>query len=279
MKDTKNNNSSGSNFWFLKEHDPMFMQLAITAEQAFAGDPNTALMKLRQLGEALAQDIAVRCGIQFDNQTTQADLLFKINREINLDPAIRGLFHTLRIEGNKATHQFKTKHKEAMDGLKVARAITVWFHQSFGKQGTNFKPGPFTLPSDPSQQLRDLQTQIAQLKGELSETSEQLDSNKYLAELEAKEKAEYAALAEQMDIDARHFEQQAKQYEEELIKQQQEFNRHLEEKLQKRLAEQSKQHQQALKQVSQRTQQASNELALNEEFTRILIDQQLVEAG
>ena len=30
-----------SNFAFLEEHDPVFLQLAGTAEQVFASDPNT----------------------------------------------------------------------------------------------------------------------------------------------------------------------------------------------------------------------------------------------
>jgi hypothetical protein len=92
------------NFPFLEEHDAVFLQLAVTAERVFFSDPNTTLIKLRQLGEALAQNIAARCGIGFDDQTSQADLLYKINRELRLDPEIRTLFHTLRIEGNKATH-------------------------------------------------------------------------------------------------------------------------------------------------------------------------------
>ena len=139
-----------SNFEFLGEHDPVFLQIASAAERAFSSDPNTTLIKLRQLGEALAQDLAARTGITFDETTSQADLLWKLNREIRLDSTIRDLFHTLRIEGNKATHQFRTQHKEAMDGLRIARALAVWFHQSFSKQGTNFKPGPFLPPQDPS---------------------------------------------------------------------------------------------------------------------------------
>jgi type I restriction enzyme R subunit len=118
------------NFDFLQEHDPVFFQLASTAEQVFASDPNTTLIKLRQLGEALAQNIAARCGIEIEETTPQADLLYKLNREIRLDRTIRDLFHTLRFEGNKATHQFRTQHKEAMDGLRLARALAVWFHQS-----------------------------------------------------------------------------------------------------------------------------------------------------
>ena len=100
-----------SNFEFLKEHDPVFFQLAFAAEQSFSADPNTTLIKLRQLGEAFAQDMAARCGIEFEEETSQADLLFKLSREIRFDPNIRDLFHTLRIEGNRAAHQFRTKHK------------------------------------------------------------------------------------------------------------------------------------------------------------------------
>lgn len=128
-----------SNFEFLDEHDPVFAQLGTAAERTFASVPNTTLIKLRQLGEALARDLAARSGIQFDETTSQADLLWKLNREIRLDPTIRDLFHTLHIEGNKATHQFRTRHKEAMDGLRIVRALAVWFHQSFGKGGASFK--------------------------------------------------------------------------------------------------------------------------------------------
>ncbi len=103
-----------SNFDFLQEHDSVFFQLASAAEQSFVGDPNTTLIKLRQLGEALAQDLAARCGIGFDENTTQADLLFKLNRQIRLDPNIRDLFHTLRIEGNRATGQ----HISLRPGIK-----------------------------------------------------------------------------------------------------------------------------------------------------------------
>ncbi|WP_242675164.1 hypothetical protein [Phytopseudomonas dryadis] len=76
-------------FTFLQEHDPVFVQLASTAERVFASDPNTTLIKLRQLGEALAQDLAGRAGIEFDATTTQSDLLYKLGREIQRDQNIR----------------------------------------------------------------------------------------------------------------------------------------------------------------------------------------------
>lgn len=260
------------NFSFLAEHSPLLAQLGRTAEQAFSGDPNTTLIKLRQLGEVLAQDLAARSGVEFDSETTQADLLYKLQREIQLDPEIRSLFHTLRIEGNKATHQFQTKHKDAMDGLKVARALAIWYHQSVSKQGANFKAGPFVPPQDPSTELRHLQTQIEQLKVELGSTTQALESNQQLAALVEKEKEEYSVLALQMDAEARTFEALAMEHEAALLQSKQEFDAQLR-ALQQQLTSQQTQ------QLKARTQQASRQFSPNEELTRILIDQQLVEAG
>ncbi|WP_455229844.1 type I restriction-modification system endonuclease [Geopseudomonas aromaticivorans] len=266
--------AESSNFAFLREHDPVFLQLASTAERVFASDPNTTLIKLRQLGEALAQDLAVRAGIELDATLSQADLLYRLSREIQLDGNIRNLFRTLRVEGNKATHGFRTQHREALDGLKVAHALAIWFHQSFGKQGGAFRPGPFVIPQDPSAPLRALQEQIEQLRGELGSSHQQLESNQQLAELLAREKDQYASLAGQMDEEARTYEQLALEHEAALAQTRAEFEARLQ-----ALHQQLESQPQAAQQVMQRTQQASSQFDLNEDLTRILIDQQLTDAG
>lgn len=268
-----------SNFDFLAEHDPLFVELALSAERAFASDPNTTLIKLRQLGEALAQHLAVLAGITFDGQTSQADLLYKINRELKLEPVVRELFHTLRIEGNKATHQFKTQHKEAINGLVVARKLAIWFHQSFGKAGVQFKPSPFVALTDPSEQLRKLQTEMAQLKNELQQANIDLGSSQQLNELIAKEKEEYEALAHAMDEESRTLAQQAAQHEQALRQQQQTYEAKIK-ALQAQLATQDDKAQaNQRQQLSRNTQAATQHIVLDEALTRILIDQQLIEAG
>ena len=270
---------SSANFGFLAEHDQLFVELAGTAERAFSSDPNTTLIKLRQFGEALAQHLAALSGIEFDEQTSQADLLYRLNRELRLEPQVTELFHTLRIEGNKATHQFRTRHKEAMDGLKLARALAIWFHRSFGKTGPSFKPGPFLPPADPSAELRQLQADIDKLSHELQQTNIELDSSQQLSQLIAKEKAEYEALAHAMDEESRALAEQAKQHEQALEEQQQAYEYKIK-SLQQQLAEQGEKTVNAQRQkVAQQTKAASDTLVLNEELTRILIDQQLVEAG
>lgn len=266
--------AKSSNFDFLKEHDPVFIQLACAAEQAFSADPNTTLIKLRQLGEAFAQDMAARCGIEFDDKTSQADLLFKLNREIRLDANILSLFHTLRTEGNRATHQFRTQHKEALAGLQLARTLAIWFHQAFGKQGAAFKAGAFVTPTDPSQQLRELSAQIEQLKAQLQDANGQVENNQQLVALVAREKNEYAALAEHMDREAKTYEQLALATEKHLNEERQAFEARL-----KKLQAEIENKPQQTQQLSGKLQKASAQLSLNEELTRILIDQQLIAAG
>lgn len=53
-----------SNFYFLKHHDELLVRLAQTAETCFVPDPNTTLIKMRQLGEELAKTIASRVGVE-----------------------------------------------------------------------------------------------------------------------------------------------------------------------------------------------------------------------
>lgn len=268
-----------SNFEFLKEHDPLFVELALSAERAFTSDPNTTLIKLRQLGEALAQHLAALAGIPFDEQTTQADLLYKISRELKLEPVVKELFHTLRVEGNKATHQFRTQHKEAINGLVVARKLAIWFHQSFGREGTQFNPGPFVPLTDPSEQLHKLQTEIAQLKNDLQQANHDLDSSQQLNELIAREKDEYESLAHAMDEESRALAQQAAAHEQALNQQQQDYEAKIT-SLQAQLAAQDESSRLAQRQqLNSKTQAATQHIVLDEALTRILIDQQLTEAG
>jgi type I restriction enzyme, R subunit len=201
-------------------------------------------------------------------------LLFKLNREIRLDPNILGLFHTLRIEGNRATHQFRTVHKEALDGLRLARTLAIWFHQAFGKPGAAFKPGPFEAPADPSHPLRELTTQIEQLKAKLLDASQQVESNKQLIALVTREKEEYAELAELMNTEARSFQQLAMAHEKQLKDERNAFDARL-----KAMQTELENRQQLPQQLSASIQKATAQLSLNEELTRILIDQQLISAG
>ena len=52
-----------SNFTHLHEHDAQLLRLGMLAERYFPDDPNTSLLKLRQLTELLAQFVATKVGL------------------------------------------------------------------------------------------------------------------------------------------------------------------------------------------------------------------------
>ncbi|MBV1883583.1 MAG: type I restriction-modification system endonuclease [Pseudomonadales bacterium] len=285
---------SDSNFDFLAEHDAVFLQIAVSAERAFAYDPNTTLYKVRQLAEAFAQDVALRSNIAFDQQTSQADLLYQLNRKINLDQTVRDLFHVLRIEGNKAVHQFQTSHREALGGLKLARELAVWYHQSFGEKRDQFKAGKFIMPKDPSVELRTLHSEVEQLKASLLDANKQVEESQELIDLKASEAKEYEELAGQMEQEAKTFKELANEQESALVTAQKAFDKKLENTVaalviareKEAKAEDKSANDAAIKaentqtsQVKAQTRKAASRITLSEELTRILIDTQLIDAG
>lgn len=163
--------------------------------------------------------------------------------------------------------------------MVVARKLAIWFHQSFTKAGTQFKPGPFLPSSDPSDQLQKLQTEINKLENDLQQANVDLDSSQQLNELIAKEKDEYEALVHAMDEESRALAQQASAHELALSKQQQEYEAKIK-SLQAQLATQDESAQASQRHEHKRnTAAASQHIVLDEALTRILIDQQLIEAG
>lgn len=134
-------------------------------------------------------------------------------------------------------------------------------------------------PVDPSQQLRDLQAEISELRNELQKANVQLDSSQQLNDLIAKEKSEYEALALAMDEAAQKFAAQAKAHEDALAKQQREYEEKVKELQQKLSNQNEKEVSVKRQQIGRNARAASQSIVLDEKLTRILIDQQLQEAG
>lgn len=152
------------NFSFLATYDAALVIVAARAEQYFPEDPVTCLMKLRQFGELLAQQLAARLGLFVSVEEPQADLLGRLRRDGNLPREVLDLFHDLRRVGNEATHHHRGDHAAAMAALKIARQLAVLFHRSL--DGRDFKPGPFQPPRPPPDATAELRAEIERLRAE-----------------------------------------------------------------------------------------------------------------
>lgn len=155
------------NFAFLEPYGDALIRLAALAERYFPDDPVTCNMKLRQYGELLAQETAARLGLYSSADEKQSELLSRLRRE-GLPFDVLDIFHHLRQVGNRATHEHVGSHADALQALKLARALGLWFHRTFGDP--NYKAGPFVPPKAPADMSQALQTQLDHLRTELDAT-------------------------------------------------------------------------------------------------------------
>lgn len=86
-----------SNFSCLREHDEQLVRVGMLAERYFADDPNTSLLKLRQLAELLAQSVASLVGLYQQEIESQHDLLGRLREQGILPQEIYQLFSQIAL--------------------------------------------------------------------------------------------------------------------------------------------------------------------------------------
>jgi type I restriction enzyme R subunit len=258
----ENKTHKSPNFSFLSEHSALLAQCAVQAERYVFDDPNTSLIKLRQFGELLAQEVAARTGIDVFPEDNAITVLRKLEDGNILTPKADQLFHSLRKTGNKAVHQLVGDQGEALHHLRMARQLAVWFHKSFGKN-PDLAKGPFIPPPDPTQADTDLKDELKQLRKQLAKAQEK-------AGLVEGQEMEIQKMYD--DLDAAF--SLAQETEEQLIAEKQKHQEYIEELKAKVKAEPA-----TINLALAKAATADEEINLNEADTRKIIDAQLREAG
>jgi type I restriction enzyme R subunit len=150
-----------SNFAHLYQHDEQLVRLGMLAERYFPDDPNTALLKLRQLTELLAQLLATKVGIYTSCDEAQHHLLLRLQDQGILPREVAQLFGEVRRTGNAASHAMAGDHRTALAALKMTWQIGLWFHRTFADPA--FKSGPFIPPAPPPNESEELRADLARL--------------------------------------------------------------------------------------------------------------------
>lgn len=156
-----------TNFAHLQQHDEQLVRLGMLAERYFPDDPNTALLKLRQLAELLAQLVAAKVGIYTSSDEAQYGLLRRLQDQGILPREIAQLFGEVRRAGNAASHAVVGDHRTALAILRITWQLGVWFHRTFAKPG--FKSGPFVPPQPPKNESDELRAELAALSQALAD--------------------------------------------------------------------------------------------------------------
>jgi type I restriction enzyme, R subunit len=262
--------AESANFEFLRSQDIQLVRLGALAERYFSDDPNTCVMKLRQFGERLAQLTAAKMGWFESEQESQADLLRRLRLERVLSPEVSDLFHQIRRGGNKAAHQQTDDHAEALALLKMARQLGIWFYRIFGANAT-FQAGAFVPPPNPVDATAELTDELRRLRIALRATRSEVEEARLAAEEQARaalsatekarQEAEDRSIWEKLAQDS---EQSRSELQAQLVALQSEA---------KRLSPQQ------TAAIIAQADQAAAAIDLDEDATRIIIDQQLREAG
>jgi type I restriction enzyme R subunit len=283
------------NFAYLAHHDARLVALATQAELHFSSDPATALFKLRQFGEVLAQRAAAKVGLFTNAELGQQQLIDLLWDRKVIGATQRTLFHDLRRVGNAAVHEGKGDHREALHQLRMARELAIWFQRSFGNN-RKFDPGPFIPPVEPERaeaplhdELQRLRSDVDAHKKELQAAQRAIEEVKKAAEAELAEKLTAKELANKAREEAAIWEALANEQivaHRESAKAQAQKSAALEEQNRKLLVDLAALQAAAqampaaqLTRVIEQASEASEAIELDEAATRRIIDRQLRDAG
>jgi type I restriction enzyme R subunit len=254
-----------TNFAQLQEHNEQLLRLGLLAERYFADDPNTCLLKLRQLAELLAQEVAARIGLEPAREETQLDLLRRLQTHGILPYEIAQLFHGVRKAGNDANHAIAGDSRTALSAMKMAWQIGVWFHRAF--RNAHYKSGPFVPPQPPKDESTELKAELKRLDDALKEYR--------LAHQEASRQLEVTSVELQKAKDDQTFwEQMAAEAESARVALQRQFA-----STPMLAVAEAHANYQVINNLVESARKAAGHLHLDESETRLLIDQQLREAG
>jgi type I restriction enzyme, R subunit len=261
------------NFGHLAQRAPLLATLGVKAERFVFDEPDTALFRLRQFGEALAQEAAASVGLYPSAGEAQVELLRRLRDGGIIDREIADLFHTLRKTGNRAVHDAVGTKRDALHGLQIAWRLGTWYQKAFGDRA--FKAGRFIPPPDPRQAELALTQELAALRQQLADERARAEQLELTAAREAELAAHAAAQAKEAYGGLAVALELAGETEAKAAKQAAEF----EAKLAALQAERAAAPKPEIERVVQQAQEATRRFELDESETRLLIDEQLRAAG
>jgi type I restriction enzyme R subunit len=258
------------NFGFLSRHDRRLSQLAALAERYFHEDPPSALFRLRQLAEMLGKEIAARHALLPRGRASFDEVLSELKLRGVLPKAAAEVFYHVKRVGNAAAHENIGTAEQALQALKMMRAVAVWFHQVYGGE-PRFSPGPFVPPRAPADPTDDLKRQLAELAERVAASADEAAKARLAAEKAEEQRRELQGEATAQAEERTFWEGYAREIETGL--------KSAEAKLAQIQAGAEAQPPSQLDLLAGVAAQTAQTIELDEKSTRVLIDEQLRAAG
>lgn len=133
------------NFGYLLQHEPALVVHGAGAESYVFSDPNVAMIKARQFGDALAAAVFLKFGVPGmpDKQYKRLNLLLDLRI---VDARVHRWFDEVRLKGNEAAHEGYADARVALLLVRACYELGAWFHRTvdrvLGEQGRAGSFGP-----------------------------------------------------------------------------------------------------------------------------------------
>lgn len=139
---------NNSKFTFLEPKYPELFKVAELSEKLIHIDPSSSLAKTRLFSEKLSKLVWEFEGLDgFEgNQIERIKHLFYANI---IPEIVKDILHTIRISGNKASHQGERSNREAFFVLKKSYQLARWFYETY--ENDYLETEEYRLPSKEEQ--------------------------------------------------------------------------------------------------------------------------------
>ncbi len=202
--------STSPNFGALAAIEPLLAVYGAGAESSIYSDPNGALVKCRQFGEVLAEQLIVRTRTTCDSDR-QVDRIIALERSgvLTLDTA--QVFHSIRKRGNEATHSHLFDVRGALRALEDCWRLGNLLRLAISgdRAPRSFvAPAPQAAPTASAEvdhaAVAEIEAVLEKSRADLSDTLTVLDATRSARQAEAEARA--AAEAELVRIREREAE-------------------------------------------------------------------------
>ncbi|WP_219414720.1 DEAD/DEAH box helicase family protein [Pseudonocardia nigra] len=143
---------SAPNFGYLLAYEQLLVVYGAMAEASVYADPNTAMIKCRQFGEALVEQAFIQFGIP-KMPSKQFQRLKVLSDQGFLSARVRDWFDRVRTVGNQAAHEGYDAQRDALLLVRACYELGAWFHRTVSGRADGAppfvppQPGPATTPA------------------------------------------------------------------------------------------------------------------------------------
>jgi type I restriction enzyme, R subunit len=183
-----------SNFQHISDEYPKLAKFGELAEHNTFIDPSTSLSKLRLLVEKLTGFIIEFEQLDELKDLTQNDRLRKLDYQGVIPSDVLGLFHKIRMSGNKATHTGEGSASEAKFMLKQTLKIIKWFYSVYENEELEYAFVEPVLHSDDTDKLKELETELDQAREEVKNFQDKLAKLTDLSKEQKEERKQQASV-------------------------------------------------------------------------------------